>query len=58
MNPVYSAVAQKLEKLPVRTALILPDGTRLGQENPKICLRFRDKVPPDEPPAILAGGVR
>jgi len=55
---VYSAVAQKLEKLPVRTALILPDGTRLGQENPKICLRFRDKVPPDEPPAILAGGVR
>jgi len=44
LNPVYAAVAQKLEKLPVPVALALPDGTRLGHDAPKVCLTFKDKT--------------
>jgi len=44
LNPVYSAVEQKIGRLPVSVALILPDGTRLGDANPKVLLTFKDKT--------------
>jgi len=44
LNPVYSAIAYKLERLPVSAALVLPDGTRLGADNATIRLTFKDKA--------------
>jgi len=41
---MYAAVAQKLAQLPVSVALVLPDGTRLGDADPKVCLTFKDKA--------------
>jgi len=44
LNPVHAAVAQKLSRLPVSVALVLPDGTRLGDAHPKVCLTFKNKA--------------
>jgi len=44
LNPVHAAVAQKLSRLPVSVALVLPDGTRLGDAQPKVRLTFKDKA--------------
>jgi len=44
LNPIYSAVEQKLIHLPISVALILPDGTRLGDAQPKVLLTFKDKA--------------
>ena len=43
MNPLLSAVDKKLLALPVQAQLILPDGTRLGSDQPTITLSLRDK---------------
>jgi len=44
LNPVYSAIAHKLERLPVSAALVLPDGTRLGAQDARVRLTFKDKA--------------
>jgi len=44
LNPVYSAVEQKLGQLPIDVMLILPDGTRLGNANAQVRLTFKDKT--------------
>jgi len=41
---VYAAVAQKLAQLPVSVALVLPDGTRLGDAHSQVHLTFKDKA--------------
>ncbi len=43
MNPLLGAVDKKLLALPVKARLILPDGTKLGSDQPSITLTLKDK---------------
>ena len=43
MNPLLGAVDEKLLALPVKARLILPDGTKLGSDQPSITLALKDK---------------
>lgn len=42
MNPLQSAVDRKLKQLPVRVALILPDGGRLGPPDEQVTFTVKD----------------
>ncbi|MDQ2140285.1 class I SAM-dependent methyltransferase [Alcaligenaceae bacterium C4P045] len=42
MNPLQSAVDRKLKSLPVRVALILPDGARLGPPDEQVTFTVKD----------------
>lgn len=43
VNPLLAAVDKKLLALPVKARLVLPDGTKLGSEQPSITLTLKDK---------------
>lgn len=43
VNPLLSAVEQKLQSLPVRVQLVLPDGTRVGSSDPQVAFTIKDK---------------
>ncbi len=44
MNPVLSAVERKLKSIDVRTRLVLPDGTRLGDDDPRVVFTIHDRA--------------
>ncbi|MEI2415764.1 class I SAM-dependent methyltransferase [Orrella sp. JC864] len=44
MNPVLTAVERKLKSIDVRVQLVMPDGTRVGDDDPEVIFTVRDKA--------------
>ena len=44
MNPLLSAVERKLSALPLPVQLVMPDGERVGAQDPKVTFMARDKT--------------